>query len=110
MPLIRKTPDSTTAPAASAANALRDGPADARWSAARGLTTSADVGALGTALDVEKDPRGREAILPSLARIGDAASARAVIPHIRSEDASVRTAALDSLRAMPRAVADSLPG
>jgi HEAT repeat protein len=110
MPLIRKSSDPAAPPPTGSATALRDGSTDERWAAARSLTSPADVGALGAALDTEQDPRVREAILTSLARIGDAASAQAVIPHIRSDDASVRTAALDSLHAMPEAVADSLPG
>jgi HEAT repeat protein len=110
MPLIRKSSDTTAPHVPGTAAALRDTDADARWSAARDLTSPGDVGALSAALDAEQDARVREAILTSLARIGGAASAKAVIPHIRSDDASVRTAALDSLRAMPEAVADSLPG
>lgn len=109
MPLIRKTSDTTSSrPAGS--NALRDGATDARWAAARALTAPADVDALSAALKTEQDPRVREAILTSLTRIGDTPSAQAVIPLIRSEDASVRTAALDSLRAMPQGVGDSLSG
>lgn len=110
MPLIRKSSDATTPHAPASATALRDGDADARWSAARDLTSPADVDALSAALGAEPDARVREAILTSLARIGDRPSAQAVIRYIRSEDASVRTAALDSLRAMPGAIADSLPG
>ena len=110
MPLIRKSSDTTAPHPAGSANALRDGTTDARWAAARALTAPADVDALSAALNTEQDPRVREAILTSLARIGDAPSAQAVIPLIRSEDASVRTAALDSLRAMPQAVGESLSG
>jgi HEAT repeat protein len=88
---------------------LRDGDIDERWSAARGLTTPEGVAALAEALALETEPRVREAILTSLARIGTAECARAVIPHIRSDDASVRTGALDALMAMPQAVGASLP-
>ncbi|MGH6910354.1 MAG: HEAT repeat domain-containing protein [Phenylobacterium sp.] len=110
MPLIRSNSGAVPPPPAAPSSALRDGATDARWSAARSLTAAGDVPALGAALTTETDPRVREAILTSLARIGDAAAAEAVLPHIRSDDADVRTAALDSLRAMPGGAAASLPG
>lgn len=110
MPLIRKSSDMTAPAAGGSASGLRDGTTDERWAAARALSAPGDVSVLNAALDTEQDPRVREAILTSLARIGDAASAQAVIPHIRSEDASERTAALDCLRAMPEAVTEALPG
>jgi HEAT repeat protein len=113
MPLIRKpsTPPTAAAPTAGApAAALRDGNADERWAAARALATPDGVAALRQALAAEADPRVREAILTSLARVGSPESARAVIPYIGSDEATVRTGALDALRAMPQAVAESLPG
>jgi HEAT repeat protein len=109
MPLIRKPSGGADVPQVSSDTALRDGDADERWSAARSLTSPGDVGALAAALMAESDPRVREAILTSLARIGGVESVEAITPHIRSDDASLRTAALDSLRAMPGAVAASLP-
>jgi HEAT repeat protein len=48
----------------------------------------------------------REAIFTSLARIGSPDSAAALLPHVRSDDAARRTAAMDALKAMPQA----LPG
>jgi HEAT repeat protein len=105
MPLIRKP----SAPPPPAAADLRSASSEARWAAARSLAGPDDVPALAAALDGERDPRVREAILTSLARIGGAAAAEAVIPHIRSDDASLRTAALDALQAMSSAVAASLP-
>jgi len=110
MPLIRKTPGATPpASASSPATALRDGTPDERWAAARSLATPADVDALGQALATEPDPRVREAILTSLARIDSREAAAAVIPHIRSDDAALRTAALDALRAMAQASGAALP-
>lgn len=107
MPLIRKPAN---------ASATQGGPsdltspsADARWTAARALTTPEAVPVLTEALAAETEPRVREAILTSLARVATPAAAQAIAPHIRSDDAQVRTAALDALRAMPDAVASSLP-
>lgn len=111
MPLIRKPPGAPPAPpAADPAARLRDGAPDERWSAARGLATPSGVEPLAAALAQETDARVREAILTSLARIATPASAQAVIPYIRSDDASFRTGALDALRAMPDAAAATLPG
>ncbi|THD81720.1 MAG: HEAT repeat domain-containing protein [Phenylobacterium sp.] len=113
MPLIRKPSTPPTAAAAAAgqtAAALVSGTADERWAAARSLATPEGVAALGEALAAEGDPRVREAILTSLARVASTDSAQAVIPYIRSDDAALRTGALDALRAMPQAVAESLPG
>ena len=45
----------------------------------------------------------REAIFTGLARIATAESAAAVVPYLRSDDASLRTGAIDALRAMPKA-------
>jgi len=84
---------------------LRDGTSDQRWAAARSLAGQPQaVDALGGALSTESDARVREAILTGLARIGTPASAEAIVPLIRSEKADVRTAALDALRLMPRAL------
>jgi len=111
MPLIRKPSGNTPPPAPLSSVAdLQSASADARWAAARSLTGEADVPALAAALVVEGDTRVREAILTSLTRIGSVAAAEAVAPHIRSDDASLRTAVLDALHAMPDAVAAGLPG
>jgi HEAT repeat protein len=64
---------------------------------------------LGRAMSRESDPRVREAILTSLARIGTPECAEAVLPDLRSDDSQLRTAALDALRAMPRATGVHLP-
>jgi len=107
MPLIRK-PDAA-APAPETASDLAGASADARWAAARAMTAPGDVDALAKALSHEQNPRVREAILTSLARIGTRQSAGAVAPLIASDDAQLRAGALDALRAMPGAVAELLP-
>lgn len=112
MPLIRKggdQPPSAPASAEARVRALQTGSAEQRWDAARSLSDHGSEAVLKEALATESEPRVREAILTSLARIGTPESAEAVIPHIRSNDASLRTAALDALRAMPTAAAVRLP-
>jgi HEAT repeat protein len=110
MPLIRKPSAPASPPThGPSAAALREGTTDERWAAARNLATPPGVAALAEALRTETEPRVREAILTSLARIATPEAAQAVIPHIRSDDAVLRTAALDALCAMPAAVSASLP-
>jgi HEAT repeat protein len=60
-------------------------------------------------MSVESEPRIREAIFTSLARIGTHESAEAVLPCLRSDDSQLRTVALDALRAMPNATVSHLP-
>lgn len=108
MPLIRKSP----APAAGdrlPVGGLASADADARWTAARRLGDDPDsVEALGRALAQESEPRVREAILTSLTRIGGPRAAAVITPHLRSDDAALRTAALDALRALPEAASEHL--
>jgi HEAT repeat protein len=105
MPLVRKP----SAPAAAAASPV-EGTTDERWAAARAAAEKPDgVALLSAALSQEGDPRVREAIFTSLARIATAESAAAVVPYLRSDDASLRTGAVDALRAMPRASGLHLP-
>lgn len=107
MPLIRKDPSAAPPPVEASLSAAS---AEARWAAARARTQASDVADLAQALQAEGDPRVREAILTSLSRIGGPAAVQAIIPLIRSDDASARTAALDALEAMPEALGESLPG
>lgn len=112
MPLVRKPPASPVAspPASFDAQALTAASDDTRWAAARAAASHPEaVAALAQALPRECEPRVREAILTSLARIGSAESVSALLPHLRSDVASLRTGALDALRAMPAAVAPHLP-
>ena len=113
MPLIRKTPDRTTKaaqPAADTAAGLADASPDTRWAAARASADRPEaVPALAHALAHENDVRVREAIFTALARIATAESVLAVLPYIGSDDANLRTGALDALRAMPGLTEPHLP-
>lgn len=113
MPLIRKDPPAG-APPKTPGQVIADlasGSADRRWAAARSAASEpGGIEALGRALAVEANPRVRDAILTALARTGSAEAVDAVLPHLRSDNASLRTAALDTLRAMPRALAPHLAG
>jgi HEAT repeat protein len=113
MPLIRKFANDKPAAGVCAhvdnASLLLGGDSDQRWAAARALADLPEGGkALAAALANEQDPRVREAILTGLIRHPGDASVAAILPLIRSDDASVRTGALDALRAMPEALASRL--
>ncbi|HVI33866.1 HEAT repeat domain-containing protein [Phenylobacterium sp.] len=113
MPLIRKDPppkaETPSDPAAATAR-LTGGTAEERWAAARELGGAPGaVDALGSALGDEADPRVREAIFTNLVRLGTSEAAAAVLPHLRADDANLRTGALDALRAMPTASAAHVP-
>jgi HEAT repeat protein len=113
MPLVRKPASAAAPPAAdpdSAAAMLLSDDSDQRWTAARTMgSMPAAVGALGAALQCERDTRVREAIFTSLTRIGTRESVDAVLPLVRSDDANKRSGALDALRAMIGAVRPLLP-
>jgi HEAT repeat protein len=105
MPLIRKPSEEKAAaakPAGEPADGLADASPDARWAAARAAADQPEaVPALAQALAREGDVRVREAIFTALARICTPQSVLAVLPYIGSDDANLRTGALDALRAMP---------
>jgi HEAT repeat protein len=83
--------------------------AEIRWHAARALRARREtVPALAAALGAEQVPRVREAIMTALMRVGDEASVRALLPYLRSEDAALRTAAIDALQALPEAISPFL--
>jgi HEAT repeat protein len=113
MPLIRKPPTPVPLPAVDATSvfaALENGTDDERWAAARVVSAlPGGVAALGRALGSEPDRRVREAILTSLARTGSGESVEALLPFVRSDEASMRTGALDALSAMKGAVGPYLP-
>jgi HEAT repeat protein len=113
MPLVRKPSSPTETPAPDVrklAAILADGSDDERWTAARSAQTIPDaLPLLSGALSRERVPRVREAIFTALAKIASSESAAVALPYIRSDDASLRTAALDALRAMPVAAAGHLP-
>jgi HEAT repeat protein len=108
MPLIRSSKAGTSSSAPDAAlslSALTLGSADERWAAARACpATPEGIAALSEALLVEPEPHVREAIFTRLAYAATPDSVAAVLPHLRSDDASLRTGALDALRAMAGAV------
>ncbi|MET0443119.1 MAG: HEAT repeat domain-containing protein [Pseudorhodoplanes sp.] len=112
MPLIRKTTPAAVAPvdADRLAADLASASEEARWSAARevyALPQGLDL--LVTALKQETVPRVREALFTGLARMATPDSAAAALPYLRSDDAALRTGALDALRAMPNIAAGHLP-
>lgn len=110
MPLIRKELGVNAAIAVDGAGRLQSGDRDERWSAARALADSPEGGvALAAALATETDAHVREAILTGLIRHPGDASVTAILPLVRSDDARLRTGALDALRAMPAALASRLP-
>jgi HEAT repeat protein len=114
MPLIRKpsTPGAE-APAPQAHTQLAllaTGNDDERWAAARAAADlPGGIDALREALTREPNPRVREAMFTSLARIATPASIEAVLPCLRADDAHVRTQAWDALIAMHGAVWPYLP-
>jgi HEAT repeat protein len=114
MPLIRKPVDPNRATAAAHGDVLKllvSGSQEERWSAARAaveIAGATDV--LAAALKTEVDPRVREAMFTSLARIGSPQSIRAILGFLRVDDASLRTGALDALRTLHDAVREHLPG
>jgi HEAT repeat protein len=109
VPLVRK--DRAPVHGAPSSSALLTAEsADARWSAARALGSGpGDVEALGAALATEPDARVREAILTSLARTGGGDAWDIIAPYLRSDDAQIRTGAMDALGAMPQALLARLP-
>ena len=102
MPLIRR-PDATEPdPAAPPAEALRSPSADARWSAVRALGDSAGgLALLIEALGREREPHVLEAIFTSLARNQSPEAIDALVGCVRSDDAVLRTGAMDALRTAP---------
>jgi HEAT repeat protein len=108
VPFIKRDPTTSTnaapAPADLESRLAELGSADPekRWQAARALGGEpAAVPALSAALAVEHLPRLREAIMTALMRVGDEASVRALLPYLRSQDASQRGAAIEALQALP---------
>jgi HEAT repeat protein len=86
--------------------ALDSPDAESRWAAARALAGQTEaVPALSAALGRETVPRVREAIMTALMRTGDAASVEAILPYLRSQDAGFRSAAIETLQALPSAIA-----
>jgi len=114
MPLVRKNTGPVNTPRAGL-DALRAGLAsgspDERWQAARALIDMpGGIALLGRSLATESDIRVREVIFTGIARTATGEGADLLLPLLRSEDASLRSGALDALAAMPAAIlADRLP-
>ena len=113
MPLVRKTGGAPASPSGDGKNfvaALQSGNADERWAAARSAHEIADsVGPLGDALAREQDPRVRAAMFTGLVRVASTESIETIQSFLRSDDASLRTGALDALHALKGAISASLP-
>jgi HEAT repeat protein len=113
MPLIRRPVDPSRTQSSSPVDvlgALVSGNPDERWAAARAaVDVPGATEALAAALRAERDPRVREAMFTSLARIGTPASITALIGFLRTDDAGLRTAALDALRTLHDVVREHLP-
>ena len=111
MPLVRKPRGASRA--APATTGIEEGLSshseEERWAAARAATGKLECAApLAAALRVEAAERVREAMFTSLAGMGHAGVA-GVLPLLRSDDASLRTGALDALRILVRGAPDLLP-
>lgn len=84
---------------------------EARWAAARSATNvPGSSAALGAALHREEDSRVREAIFTALARIRTPECVQELLTPLRSDDATLRTGALDALRIVTRTTREFLPG
>lgn len=105
MPLIRAEPGKTGAKSVSAvdlAAELGSASPEVRWAAARNAADRPEaVPVLAEALARESSERVRAAIATSLVRIATAEAVLVLLPYLRSDEASLRTCALDGLRAMP---------
>src|SRR5690349_272863 len=109
MPLIKRgsgpSPATSKIDTASLLNDLRSNDPQARWTAARALGGQREVVlALSAALETETVARVREALMTALMRIGDAASIKALLPYLRSQDAALRGAAIEALQSLPNAI------
>ena len=80
-------------------------PAARRWAARDLAAHPGAVDALADALEGERDPAVRQALLDALAAIGGVAVAERLIPLLRSEDAGLRNGVIEVLQGMPDAVA-----
>jgi HEAT repeat protein len=114
MPLIRKPPDNpaaaSTPQTADVLNGLASADAEERWAAARAvIDVPGGLDALVAALGRESDSRVREAMFTSLTRIGSVESIDAMVQFLRSDDARLRTGALDALRTLGPALGSYLP-
>lgn len=80
-----------------------------RWAALDLHDETGAVAPLAAALALESDPAVREAQLSTLAGLGGPDVVAALVPHLRSTDATLRNACLEWLGQIP-ATADAVPG
>lgn len=113
MPLIRKPtqPAGHLKPsAAEVLTGLGSKNPEERWAAVRAAAELPDAAAaLAAALPQESDGGVREAMFTSLVRIGTRDSIAGMVPMLRSDDAALRTGALDALRSSVIARHELLP-
>lgn len=112
MPLVRKPQRSShsSKEPSTELGSLTSVDADERWAAARAATdVEGTIDTLATALRTESDARVREAIFSSLARFDSRESAEALLSALRSDDAMLRSGALDAMRVMTQGLVDLLP-
>ncbi len=109
MPLIRQGQPSVEPPSTDPVAALDSQEADVRWRAVRDVSRMPNGTALlADVLARESDGRVREAIFTSLSRTPEGVAV--ILPYVRSEEAAVRTGALDALRASLEKADDLLAG
>jgi len=111
MPLVRRPgpPPQDLRATAGILEGLASPSEEARWIAARAAAGMAEYATpLAAALGREPAPRVRQAMFTSLSRM-DSAGVGAVLPLLRSDDAGLRTGALDALRIMVRSSPELLP-
>ena len=113
MPLVRKPANHPAGPKPDASKVLgllASANPDERWAAARAAAdVVGGVSAIAAALPTEHDLRVREAMFTSLARHATAESIDAIIGLLRSDDANLRTGALDTLRILAGPAPELLP-
>ena len=91
------------------ASTLANGTPEDRWAAARSAHEIPEGARIvAGALTRERDPRVREAMFTSLARISTPESIEFILPFLRSDEAHLRNGALDALLAMKGAVSPYL--
>jgi HEAT repeat protein len=116
----KKTANETAAPApytpselpahTNLATALNDADVVVRRLAARNMAQDRrSVSALLARLDIEQDASVRDAVLASLAAIGSVQAVDGLADCLRSEEAGLRNAAIETLKSMPHAAPTIMP-
>src|SRR5277367_132491 len=81
---------------------------DVRRAAVRLATRVGDAEILARHLEDESDAGLRETILTSLVRIGGVKAARPLIPMLRTDDAPLRNAVIETLQSMGEDIAQEI--